>query len=88
MQLIRTKLSQKLKLVLDFFFSFSKSTLNFEHSQKKMTLLADLFPKLRTLKNVVRYMSKKSRFKVPFDRQHRKQLQTLFPSEPQHRYHI
>ena len=49
-----------------------------------MTLLADLFPKLRTLKNVVRYMSKKSRFKVPFDRQHGKQLQTLFPSKPQH----
>ena len=35
MQLIRTKLSQKLKLVLHFFFSFSKSTLNFEHFQKQ-----------------------------------------------------
>ena len=34
-------------------------------SEKKMTLIADLFPKLRTPKNVVRYMSKKSRFKVP-----------------------
>ena len=29
-----------------------------------MTLIADLFPKLRTPKNVLRYMSKKSRFKV------------------------
>ena len=53
-----------------------------------MTLIADLFPKLRTPKNVVRYMSKKSRFKVPFERQHGKWGQTLFPSEPQHRYHI
>ena len=53
-----------------------------------MTLLAYLLPKLRTSKNVVRYMSKKSRFKVPFDRQHGKQVQTLFPSEPQHRYHV
>ena len=35
-----------------------------------MTLIADLFPKLRTPKNVVRYMSKKSRFKGLFDRQH------------------
>ena len=35
MQLIRTKLSQKLKLVLDFFFSFSKCTLNFQHFQNK-----------------------------------------------------
>ena len=53
-----------------------------------MTLRADLFRKLRTPKNVVRYMSKKSRFKVPFDRQHGKCVQTLLRSEPQRRYHI
>ena len=46
-----------------------------------MTLIADLFPKLRTPKNVVRYMSRKSRFKVPFDRKHGKRVQALFPSE-------
>ena len=48
-----------------------------------MTLRADLFPKLRTPKNVVRYMSKKSRFKVPFDRQHGKRVQSLLRSETQ-----
>ena len=53
-----------------------------------MTLIADLFAKLRTPKNVARYMSKKSRFKVPFDRQHGKRVQTLLQCEPQHRYHI
>ena len=53
-----------------------------------MTLIADLFPKLRTHKNVVKYMSKNSRFKVLFDRQHSKRVQTLLRSEPQHRYHI
>ena len=53
-----------------------------------MTFIADLFPKLRTPKNVVRYMSKKSRFKEPFDRQHSKRVQTLLRSELQHRYHI
>ena len=53
-----------------------------------MTLIADLLLKLRTPKNVLRYMSKKSRFKVPFDRQRGKRVQTLFRSEPQHRYHI
>ena len=53
-----------------------------------MTLVAYLFPKLRTPKKVVRYMSKKSRFKGPFDKQHGKWRQTLFPSEPQHRYNI
>ena len=45
-----------------------------------MTLIADLFAKLRTPKNVLRYLSKKSRFKGPFDRQHRKRVQTLLQS--------
>ena len=53
-----------------------------------MTLIADLFSKLRTPKNVVRYMSKKSCFKEPFDKQHGKRVQTLLRSEQQHRYHI
>ena len=53
-----------------------------------MTLIADLFSKLRTPENVVRYMSKKSRFKGPFDRQHGKRIQTLLPSGQQHCYHI
>ena len=53
-----------------------------------MTLIADLFPKLRTPKNVVTYMSKNSRFEVPFDRQHGKRVEKFLRSEPQHRYHI
>ena len=53
-----------------------------------MTFKAELFPKLRTPKNVVRSMSKKSRFKGTFDRQHSKRVQKLLRSEPQHRYHI
>ena len=53
-----------------------------------MTFIVHLFPKLRTAKSVVRYLSKKSRFKGPFDRQHGKRVQTLLRSEPQHRYHI
>ena len=53
-----------------------------------MTFIADLFLKLRAPKNVVRYLSKKSRFKGPFDRQHGKRVQTLLRSEAQHRYHI
>ena len=44
-----------------------------------MTLIADLFPKLRILENVVRYMSKKSRFKGPFDTQHGKRFQIRTP---------
>ena len=53
-----------------------------------MTLIADLFPKLRTYKNVVRYMSKKSRFKRPFDKQHDQRVQTPLRSKPQYRHHI
>ena len=53
-----------------------------------MTLIADLFPKLRTPENVVRYMSKKSCFKGPFDTQHGKLVQTLFRCGKQHCYHI
>ena len=51
-----------------------------------MTLIAYLFPKLRTPQNVARY--KKSRFKGPFDRQHDKRIQTLLRSGQQHCYHI
>ena len=53
-----------------------------------MTLIADLFSKLRTPENVLRYMSKKSRLKGPFDKQHGKLVQTLLPSGQQHCYHI
>ena len=87
-QPIPTQLSQKQKACFQFFLAFSKSTINIEHLQKKMTFIADLFPILRTPKNVVRSMSKKSRFKEPFDRQHGKRVQTLLWSDPQHRYHI
>ena len=37
-----------------FFFTFSKSILNFKHFQKKITLIPDVYPKLRALKNAVR----------------------------------
>ena len=42
-----------------------------------MTFIAVLFPKLRTPQNVAIYLSKKSRFKGPFDRRHGKRVQTL-----------
>ena len=76
-QPIRTKLSQKQKLFSELFLAFSKSTLNFEHFQKQMTVTADFFPKIRNPENMVRYMSKKSPFKGRFDREHGKRVQTL-----------
>ena len=53
-----------------------------------MTLIPDLFLKLRTPENVALYMSKKSRFKGLFDRQHGKGVQTQLRSGQQHCYHI
>ena len=53
-----------------------------------MTLIADLFANLRTPKDVVRYLSKKSHFKGTFDKQHGKRVQTLLRSESKYRYHI
>ena len=84
----RTQLSQKQTAFSQFFLAFSKYTLNFEDFEKRDDPLADLFPKSRTPENVVRYMSKKSRFKGPFDREHGKRVQTLLQSERQHRYHF
>ena len=65
-----------------------KSRLNFKHFQKKMTLIADVFPKLRTPKYVVKQMSKKSRFRGHFDRQDGKGDQTMLKFERNQLYHI
>ena len=52
---IHMQLSQKQKTFSKFFSAFLKSRFNFEHSQeKKMTLIANVFSKLLTFKNVVR----------------------------------
>ena len=55
---------------------------------KKMTLIADVFPKLRTRKNLVRSMPKKYRFKESFKMQHGKCAQTLLKCQGQLLYHI
>ena len=53
-QTIQILLSQKQQAFSKFFSAFLKSTLNFEHFQKKMTLIADVFPKLPAPKKVIR----------------------------------
>ena len=51
---IQILLSQKQKTFSEFFSAFLKSTLNLEHFQKKMNLIADVFPKLPSAKKVIR----------------------------------
>ena len=53
-----------------------------------MTLIADVFPKVRTQKNLVRSMPKKSSFKRSFEKQHGKCAQTLLKCQGHHLYHI
>ena len=77
MHTIQMHLSQKEKIFSQFFCSFFESALNSEHFQKKMTLIAYVFPKLPTTKNVLRQMSKSSRFREPVDRRHGKQAEAL-----------
>ena len=68
MHTIQIHLPQKQKIFSQFFPAFFKSALNFEHFPKKMTLIAYVFPKLTTTKNVLRQMSESSRFREPLDR--------------------
>ena len=53
-----------------------------------MTVIADVFPKLWTSKNVVRSTSKKSRLRGSFEKQHGKRSQTLLKFEWKHLSHI
>ena len=48
------QLFQKQKTFSEFLLTFAKFTFKFEHFEKKMTLIADVFLNLWTPKNVVR----------------------------------
>ena len=54
LQRIQILLSQKQKTFSQFCSAFLKSTLNFEHFQTKINLIADVFLKLPSTKNVIR----------------------------------
>ena len=53
-----------------------------------MTIIAYLFLRLPPAKNMGRYMSKKFRFRLPFQKEHGKRVSTLFQIERQNLYHI
>ena len=54
MQNIQMSLSQKQNIFSEFFSSVLESALNFKHFQKKTSLIAYVFPKLPTTKDVLR----------------------------------
>ena len=55
--------------------------------KKNLTLIANVFRKLRTRKDWLRSVSKKDRLTVPFDKQHFSCAQTHFKSSHRHLYH-
>ena len=77
MHTIQMHLSQKQKIFSEFFSAFFESALNFEHFQQKMTVIAYVFTKLTSTKNVLRQMFKSSRFREPVDRRHSKRAEAL-----------
>ena len=87
-QPIHMQLSQKQKNFLNFIADFWKLVQIWNISNKNMTLIGQIFPKLRTAKNMVRYISKKLRFNGSFGKQHAKHAKTLLKFEWQHLYHI
>ena len=80
MQTIQKHLSQKHNIFPQFFSGFFESALNFEHFQKKMTLIAYVFPKLPTTKDMLRQKSKRSSLRGPIDIQQGKLAEALIQS--------
>ena len=56
--------------------------------KKKNSVIVNVFPKLKTPKDVVKQISKKHRFRTPFDGQDGKMSETLVKSAWEHFYHI
>ena len=88
METIQMHLSRKQKNFSEFSCTFFESALSLEHFQKKMTLIAYVFPKLTTTKNVVRQMSKSSRFREPLDKRHGKRTEAMIQYQSERLYHL
>ena len=62
--------------------------MNIFKKKKKMTVIAEVFPKLQIPKNMVTSMCKKSHFKGYFGKQHGKRAKALLEFASQYLYHI
>ena len=88
MERIQMQFSQKLKTFSWFLMYFRNLGHNLNIFKKRMTLIAYLLLRLRPPNNGVRYMCKKSRFRLPFQKEHGKRVSTLFKFERQHLFHV
>ena len=74
------QLSEKRKFFSQFPVPFLESTSNFKNFEKKMMVLANVFPKLQTVKNFVTSLCKKRRFGTRLDSRHVKVSRILTKS--------
>ena len=56
-------------------------------SKEKMIVIANVFSKLQTFKDIVRRLSRKSRFRTPFNSQHVKESHAFVKFGLEHFYH-
>ena len=76
------------KLFVNFFVPFMEATSNFEQLKKTMIIIANVFPKLQTVKNLVRPLSKRHRVWKCYDSEHGKVSQILAKSPSEHFNHF
>ena len=77
---IQMQLSEKRKIFLIFLFYFWNLHQTLNILKKTMIVIANVFPKLQTVGNLLRPLSKKRRFRTGFDSQHVKASQILAKS--------
>ena len=77
---IKMQLSVKRKILLTFLFHFWNLHQILNFLKKRMIVTANLYPKLQSLKILVRPFSKKRRFRTRFHGQHVKVSQILAKS--------
>ena len=80
------QLSRKPKGFYGFFIAFLKCASSLEHFEKKMSLLAEVFPKLLTPKAVDMQMSKRPYFRTRFRKQDFSRFETPLKSARHHYY--
>ena len=85
---IEMQLSQKQKILCQYFIAFLKSRLNFQHFDKNNDAYRFCNFEITHSENVLRKMSKEPRYREPFDTPHGKSAEALLKSASQHLYHI
>ena len=85
---IQMHLSQKRKTFSELFVAFLKSRLNFKCFEEKYDHHRFRTSDIMDSENVVRWMSKNSRFREPLAKHQGKRAQSLLNSALQHLYHI